>query len=646
MCGIAGIVFSNNELCLRFIQKMTDTLFSRGPDDSGIWLDRVQGLAFGHRRLAILDLSAAGHQPMHSRSGRFVITYNGEIYNYLEIGKRLLSQGHNFLGHSDTEVILAAFEEWGIYKSIELFDGMFAFAVWDKQDQKLYLARDKFGEKPLYYGWVDNSLIFGSELKALSEYKIWQPKINLTALNLFLRYSYVPAPYSIYYGISKLMPGTILEISADRQEKQFTYWSAQLEMQQAFGQNSQLIESDAVDLLHKHLSQAVQSRSMSDVPLGVFLSGGIDSSLIAALAQEQNRQPVKTFTIGFYENNFNNEAPFAKEIASYLGTNHTEYYVTEEEMQGVIEKLPVLYDEPFADSSQIPTHLLSIIARRDVTVCLSGDGGDELFCGYNRYVWLEKIYKKSVKYPRLTQCFLKYANPAFFNSLNRLFSNLLPHGLPIAFLGDKIAKLANVFMYANTTGDFYKEICSSINNPSFFLLSDIKVELDIDATNYHGDGGDDFIHWMMLMDTINYLPNDILTKVDRAAMGASLEVRPPFLNAELFKYAWSLPLRYKVKNMKNKFLLRSLLRKYLPLSLVERPKVGFGAPVGQWLKGPLRDWVSDLLNVDTLRQQGFFNAQAIQQHWQEHLFGLRDWTNLLWNFLMFEVWYKNNGKNR
>ena len=644
MCGIAGIVFGCNKVDLDYIQKMTDALFLRGPDDCGVWFDQDHGVAFGHRRLTVLDLSAAGHQPMHSQTGRYVITYNGEIYNYLEIRNQLLNRDCKFSSHSDTEVILAAFEEWGVVDSIKLFDGMFAFAVWDRQEKKIYLVRDKFGEKPLYYGWVNGTLIFGSELKALREYKLWQPRINTKVLSLFLRYGYISAPYSIYEDVYKLMPGTVLEITANKQERQHQYWSAQEEARQAVERNCPLSETDAVNLLYQHLSQSVQSRCISDVPLGVFLSGGVDSSLIAALAQEHSKQPIKTFTIGFYEKNFNNEAPFAKKIAHYLGTNHTEFYVTEQETQEIIAKLPILYDEPFADSSQIPTHLLSLLARQSVTVCLSGDGGDELFGGYNRYVWLEKVYRRFAHYPRLTRCLLGVLKGNGLDFLNRKITNRLPCNLRIAFLGNKIDKLAQAFKYTNTLNDFYREICSSIHNPADFLLNHEGLIDDINVLSRDWINDHDPALWMMLMDTLSYLPGDILTKVDRAAMGASLEVRAPFLHPTVFRYAWSLPLEYKIKGRQNKYILRKLLYRHIPQQLIERPKVGFGVPIGQWLKGSLRSWAGDLLSVDALRSQGFFDANAVNQCWQEHLSGSRDWTNLLWNFLMFEAWFENNRK--
>lgn len=642
MCGIAGIVFANNSNLSSLIERMVLVLRLRGPDDYGFWIEANRGIALGHCRLAILDLSSAGRQPMKSRSGRYVITYNGEIYNYLEVRDELIKQGVNFSGHSDTEVMLAAFEEWGIVKSVKHFDGMFAFAVWDNREYKLYLGRDRFGEKPLYYGWVDDTLIFGSELKAMREYKLWRPKIEKRALSLFLRYSYIPAPYSIYENVFKLIPGTVLEVTADKQEKQYVYWSAQEVARQAAEKNLLLSETEAVDILHKHLSQSVQSRCISDVPLGIFLSGGIDSSLITSLAQECSKQPVKTFTIGFHEKYFNNEAPYAKDIAHHLGTDHTEFYVTERDAYEIIPRLPVLYDEPFADSSQIPTHLLSMLARKTVTVCLSGDGGDELFGGYNRYIWLDKIYRKFACCPQILWYLLAGIKEEWLDAANRVVFKRLPLGMQIASLGHKINKISRAFQHTKTSADFYQNICSTINNPLDFLLDKEGLVLDNKISNNDWERNNDFVHWMMLMDTTSYLPGDILTKVDRAAMGASLEVRAPFLDPEVFYYAWGLPLDYKVRGKCSKYILKKLLYRYVPQQLMERPKVGFGVPIGQWLKGPLHGWVSDLLDMVKLQQQGFFNAQAVHKCWQQHLTGSHDWTYLLWNFLVFQAWLGEN----
>lgn len=643
MCGIAGIVYEYNSSKLQHITAMIDVIQPRGPDDYGIWLEQVSGVALGHRRLSILDLSQAGHQPMISSSDRFVITYNGEVYNYLEIQKELINLGVTFQGHADTEVILAAFEKWGIFKSLKRFNGMFAFAVWDRDDKKLYLSRDRFGEKPLYYGWVNGVLIFGSELKSLRQYSSWSPEIDCNVLGLFLRYGYIPAPHSIYKNIFKVKPGTFVEISANNREQCYVYWDAVNETQiLSNGQLTSYNESVVINELHGHLSKSVRQKCISDVPLGAFLSGGIDSSLIVALMQENSKTPIKSFTIGFHEKNFNNEAPHAKKIAQYLRTDHTEFYVTEKDAREVIPKMPFLYDEPFADSSQIPTYLVSSLARSVVKVCLSGDGGDELFGGYNRYIWLNNLYKISGWIPYWMLKPFSFIKDEQWNVFGGLVSRLLPRKARIAFLGQKINKVLRSLKYSKNLQDFYVNISSVVNNPNDFLLNAEKMIMKVPPSNLSWYSNNDFIHWMMLADTVGYLQGDVLTKVDRASMGVSLETRAPYLDENVFKFVWQLPLRYKIRNGQGKYILRQLLYKYVPQDLMDKPKVGFGVPIGQWIKGDLREWAEDLLNTEMLKRDNIFAPNLVRAYWKQHLSEKHDWTHLLWNFLMFQAWFREN----
>lgn len=643
MCGIAGIVFNNKLEELQNIDGMTSAMESRGPDDSGVWVDHENGVALGHRRLSIIDLSELGHQPMVSPSGRFVMTYNGEIYNCLDIRKELVALGASFKGHSDTEIMLAAFDAWGVSNSLKKFNGMFAFAVWDKKDNKLYLGRDRFGEKPLYYGWVNMCLIFASELKALKKFRNWRPKISRESLCLFLRYGYVPNNCSIYEGISKLKPGEVIEISGYGQETSSLYWNAFNEARLASErQISGLNEEEIINELEDLLLASVQRRCISDVPLGVFLSGGIDSTLVAALTQKLNKNPIKTFTIGFHEKHFNNEAPYAKETAKYLGTDHTELYVTEKDAEDVIPKLPSLYDEPFADSSQIPTYLVSSLAKKNVKVCLSGDGGDELFGGYSRYIWFNKIYGKMSWVPKCAVGLLGLVKDSQWDFLNRnIISRLLPSSFRVASLGQKICKVLNALKNSNNKRDFYVSIISTVNDPEKFFLNSERANVEIPESNTGWSGNNDFIHWMMLADTLNYLPGDILTKVDRASMGVSLEARTPYLDEDLFRFIWRLPLKYKVSGGEGKYILRKLLYRHVPKDMMERPKAGFGVPIGRWIKGDLRDWAEDLLDESKLRAEGYFQPELIRSLWEQHLSEKYDHTYLLWNFLMFQSWLRN-----
>lgn len=656
MCGITGFWDTSRQFSTdtmqAIAQKMSDTLRHRGPDDRGVWVDAEVGLALGHRRLAIVDLSPEGHQPMVSADGRYVIVFNGEIYNFLELRRQLERLGHRFRGHSDTEVMLASFSQWGLDRAIRHFNGMFAFALWDNREQILYLGRDRLGEKPLYYGWLGETFLFASELKALKAYPHFQAEINRDALALFVRYNYVPAPYSIYQGIYKLPPGQVLSWnSSATHPNPIPYWSLRDVAQLGIANPFTGTTSEAVAKLEALLQDVIALRRVADVPLGAFLSGGIDSSTVVALMQAQSGQRVKTFTIGFYEDAYN-EAQYAKAVAQHLGTDHTELYVTPKEAIAVIPKLPTLYDEPFADSSQIPTFLVSQLAKQHVTVSLSGDGGDELFAGYNRYFWGRSIWQQIGFFPQpwrqAAANVLTARSPQTWNRDFARIQPLLPTQLRQRLPGDKLHKLAEILPSASPEA-MYQQLVSHWKVPESLVvggtepatvLTDLKQSVDLP----------DFTQWMMYLDSITYLPDDILTKVDRASMGLSLEARVPFLDPTVVEFAWQIPLSLKIHQGQSKWLLRQVLYKYVPPSLIERPKMGFGVPIDNWLRGELRDWAEALLSEERLREEGFFHPQPIRQKWEEHLASdslgdsspYRNWQYHLWDILMFQAWLDEN----
>ncbi|MCT7961876.1 asparagine synthase (glutamine-hydrolyzing) [Laspinema sp. D1] len=645
MCGITGLwdisresTFENLEA---IAQKMSSTLLHRGPDDGGTWADAEAGIALGHRRLAIVDLSPEGHQPMVSGNGRYVIVFNGEIYNFLEIRLQLEQVGHRFRGYSDTEVMLAAFSQWGLESAVKRFNGMFAFALWDREERVLHLGRDRFGEKPLYYTWVGKTFLFGSELKALKAYPGFSPQIDRNALALYLRHNYIPAPYSIYQGVYKLTPASVLSVSPKNQAvaQPVSYWSVSSVAQSGIDTPFHGADAEAIEQLDTLLRKSVSLRMMADVPLGAFLSGGVDSSSVVALMQAQSSQPVKTFSIGFYEDSYN-EAAYAKAVAQHLGTDHTEYYVTPKEAIEVIPKLPILYDEPFSDSSQIPTFLVSQLARKYVTVSLSGDAGDELFYGYERYFVGNNIWSKIawLPFPIRTAMAnsLRSLSPAMWNSTLGRFNALLPVKDKSSDIGHKIHTLAN-FLNLSDFEDFYKYLISHWKEAESLVwgakeLSTVFSDREFLSKLPPGS------QRMMYLDSISYLPDDILVKLDRASMGASLEGRIPFLDPELVEFSWRIPLSMKIRHGQGKWLLRQVLYQYVPQNLIERPKMGFGVPIGDWLRGDLRDWAEELLDENKLRQEGFLNPQPIRQKWKEHLEGKRDWSGYIWDILMFQSW--------
>jgi asparagine synthase (glutamine-hydrolysing) len=645
MCGITGFLSSPSSDDHQFealVCQMTGQLVHRGPDDFGTWVDRRAGIALGHRRLSILDLSAGGHQPMLSSSGRYVIVFNGEVYNFLSLRHELERMGHHFRGCSDTEVVLATVDQWGVEEAVLRFNGMFAFAIWDREERQLYLVRDRLGEKPLYYGWMGKSFVFGSELKALRMHPGFRDEIDRGALAMYLRYSCIPAPHSIYRGIRKLPPATMLVVKhcdEGNLPAPVRYWSASEAVLHGAHEPYKGSEKEAAVDLDELLRDAVKMRMVSDVPLGAFLSGGIDSSTIVAMMQAQSTRPVKTLSIGFHDDHYN-EAKFANAVAFHLGTDHTKFYVSAEDARQTIPLLPRIFDEPFADSSQIPTYLVSRLARQHVTVSLSGDGGDELFGGYTRYLRWGSVWNKARYLPQpLRQAFsqgLLSVSASQWNHLWRSCSSLLSRDASDDFPGDRIHRLAHLLSAKN---DLLRHL--AIVSVSGFPCDIVNVNRErepgfrqqIADTNISN-----FSRYMMLADSISFLPDDILAKVDRVSMAVSLEVRAPFLDHRVFEFAARLPYAMKIRKGRGKWLLRRVVEQYLPKHLFERPKKGFSLPMGEWLRGPLREWAEDLLDPARLRSEGYFQADAVQTLWQEHISRQREVSHHIWAVLMFQSW--------
>jgi asparagine synthase (glutamine-hydrolysing) len=649
MCGLTGFWQPRKftaEAAKAVAEKMAGRVAHRGPDDAGVWVDESVGIALAHRRLSILDLSTAGHQPMQSACGRFVLAFNGEIYNHLAMRRELegldcsgLLALTKWRGYSDTETLLAGFAAWGIQATLKKTVGMFAIALWDKVERRLSLARDRMGEKPLFYGWVHGAFVFGSELKALRAYPGFDNPVSRDALALYLQHCAVPAPYSIYQDIFKLEPGCVLSLSssdlAGKMVQIQPYWRFTDAVRKGLASPIQS-ETEAVAALDAALREAVALQVVADVPLGAFLSGGVDSSTIVALMQAQSSRTVQTFTVGFDDAGFD-ESTNALAVARHLGTKHHALRVTAADAQRVIPLLPAMYDEPFADSSQIPTHLVSKAARQHVTVALSGDAGDELFGGYNRYLWGQRLWRRLGWIPPgLRQGLgtgIQQVPVAAWDAMGRA----LPGAHGIARLGDKAHKLAQRFKTIQSLDDLYRSLVTGWPRDADLVRGASRLSTKLDDTSLVA-GVSEAEHRMMLWDTLTYLPDDILTKVDRAAMSVSLETRVPFLDHRVLELAWRLPLHMKIRGGEGKWALRQVLYKYVPRYLIERPKAGFGIPVGQWLRGPLRDWAEALLDEVRLEREGYFYPAPIRRKWAEHLSGQFDHTESLWAVLMFQAW--------
>jgi asparagine synthase (glutamine-hydrolysing) len=675
MCGFAGFLLGQHgglEGLDALATHMANAIAHRGPDDSGDWSDAQAGIALAHRRLSIVDLSPAGHQPMASSSGRFMLAFNGEVYNHLALRALLQAAGvaPDWRGHSDTETLLAGFEHWGVDLTLVKSVGMFSIALWDKASRTLHLARDRLGEKPLYYGWIGSgagqAFVFGSELKALRAFPGFANPVCRQSLAQYMRFMVVPAPRSIYQSIYKLEPGCVLTITgapppqapaqplrppAVYESLSLRRWWSLADVVVAGAKNQMLDEVEAVQLLEQHLLDAVRLQSLADVPLGAFLSGGVDSSTIVALMQQQSSRPVKTFTVGFEEAGFD-ESPFARSVAKHLGTDHTELFVKASQAQAVIAQLPAMYDEPFADSSQIPTHLVCRAARQHVTVALSGDAGDELFGGYNRYFWGPRIWAKLAWLPFRARQVLGNAICAVpiagWNTLGRAANAFLPANKSMNKVGDKAHKLATRLRAVRDLDDLYLSLVSEWQDPAQ-LVRGVGESLVCEPPSLLADplpncdlsGISNSPLRMIYRDSMSYLPDDILCKVDRAAMACSLETRVPFLDHRVVELAWQLPLNMKIRTGQGKWALRQVLYKYVPRELIERPKAGFAMPVGQWLRGPLRPWAESLLNEARMQQDGYFYPAPIRKKWAEHLSGQRDHTASLWAVLMFQAWLES-----
>jgi asparagine synthase (glutamine-hydrolysing) len=621
---------------------MCDALLHRGPDAGEVWVDDETGVALGHRRLSILDLSPAGAQPMHSKCGRYVIVFNGEIYNFLDLRSELSQRGAQFIGHSDTEILLEGFSAWGIEETLKRSNGMFAIAVWDRRERVLHLARDRMGEKPLYYGWCGNTFLFASELKALHAWPGFQPDIDRDVLALYLRHNYIPDPHCIYRGFRKLLPGSFVTLSTESSShlpQPKVFWSMLDAVVRAKHDPLTCTDEEGVDALEQALRRSVGMRMVADVPLGAFLSGGIDSSTIVALMQVQSPRPVRTFSIGFTVPEYD-EAPYAREVAKHLGTDHTELYVSPEETQAVIPQLATMFDEPFADSSQIPTYLVSALARRHVTVAMSGDAGDELFAGYSRYSAATALWQRQQRLPNVIRRagarVIKSVSPMAWDRIFETLTPILPARIRQPMPGDKLHKLARLLAIDEPMA-MYQSLISLWQDPDHVVLG-AHEPASIQALATALPSGINFVEKMMLLDSLHYLPGDILGKVDRASMAVSLEARVPFLDHHVVELAWRMPHAWKVRNGTGKWVLREVLARHVPRHLFERPKMGFGIPIDSWLRGPLREWAEDLLAESRLKEAGYFNPTPIRAVWRAHLAGEQNLQYLLWGVLMFEAW--------
>jgi asparagine synthase (glutamine-hydrolysing) len=645
MCGLTGFLTAGGagDDAAAVARRMNDTLAHRGPDDADVWCEREAGVVLAHRRLSIIDLSPEGHQPMRSAGGRFVVAFNGEIYNFRRLRAELEGLGHRFRGHSDTEVLLAGMEQWGVRGTVERAAGMFAFALWDRERRELTLGRDRLGEKPLYLARLGGTLLFASELKALRRHPAWRGEVDRDALALYLRYGYVPAPYSIYRDVEKLRPGTLLTVSAAGGalvERVAEYWSPTAARAAALVDPLPDDDGACEEALDAVLREVVGEQMVADVPLGAFLSGGVDSSTVVGVMQAQSARPVRSFTIGFHEAGFD-EAVHARAVARHLGTDHTELYVTPEEARAVIPRLSTIYDEPFGDSSQIPTLLVAQLARRHVTVSLSGDGGDELFAGYGRYQDLERAWAKVARIPPLLRPAVSRVTgrvPAAFMHRAATGAGIIRHA---PRLGHRVERLSRM-VAAPSVERLYEQLVSQWLSPHALVVGARERPTVFSAA---GSGnGLTRTERAMLADLSSYLPDDILVKVDRATMAVSLESRAPFLDHRVVELAWRLPMRQKLRGTRGKDVLRRVLDRYVPREMIERPKQGFGVPVGAWLRGPLREWAEALLAPERLAADGLLRPAPIRRRWDEHLAGNQDWSDLLWSVLMLQAWRETQAR--
>jgi asparagine synthase (glutamine-hydrolysing) len=633
MCGITGFWVQPRDareaLC-RQISSMNEALLHRGPDDGGTWVDEHVGVGLATRRLAILDLSASGHQPMISSCGRFVIAYNGEVYNFESIRDALKQDGKTFRGHSDTEAIVEGCAAWGLNKTLERLNGMFGFAVWDRKDRTLSLVRDRLGIKPLYYARFGTTLLFGSELKALVAHPAFRKEIDRNSLALFLRHGYIPSPYTIYKGVRKLPPGHSLTLSnTDNSPESVPYWSAKsfVDVKTDVGE---LSDDETITQLETLLRDAVRLQMVADVPLGAFLSGGIDSSTVVALMQAQSARPIRTFSIGFSEKGYN-EADYASAVARHVGTDHTELYVSPQQIAESVEVLPGMYDEPFADASQIPTYLLSGLTRKHVTVSLSGDGGDELFAGYDHYQQLERRWKMLRRVPRRVRGFGASA-------VNSLLT--FQRGLRRGGQNKILNRLHNVpGILESRSPELLSHHCLSHWKSPSVVVAKSREPATVFTDEEQRPKTSDALRRMMYLDLVTYLPDDVLTKLDRASMAVSLEARVPLLDHRVVEFAMQLPNHFKIRNQQGKWLLRQVLQRYVPKELFDRPKAGFSAPIGTWLRGTLRPWAEELLGEPLKAKGDLFDSDVIRRKWAEHISGDRNWGNQLWNVLMFQAWH-------